>query len=319
MIPDQEESLAATTAYSSEKVAEPDYFSNYDDTFENYFLMQAPWAVVAIVVFYLYFVLKLGPDLMANRKAYDLRRIIQFYNFVQVIFSFWWFCTTMNIMLVNSETMSISSAMCRPYIIPKEQQQPMNFMAWLYLMSKYVELLDTVFFVLRKKQNQVTFLHVYHHTNMALSTWFFIKYVRASQSSVLGICNTFVHTVMYGYYLLATLGPSIQKYLWWKKYITRMQIGQFLVVLVYLVILMYNDCSIPNSLMIFAIFNTASFLILFSQFYVNSYKKTNQDKQEKQTNVINNNNDNKDPKKEVEFIANNNNVSLTSADHKKQL
>lgn len=44
-------------------------------------------------------------------------------------------------------------------------------------MLKLVELLDTVFFVLRKKQNQVSFLHVYHHTIMAVFTWGYLKYL----------------------------------------------------------------------------------------------------------------------------------------------
>lgn len=48
---------------------------------------------------------------------------------------------------------------------------------WWYLVLKLVELLDTVFFVLRKKQNQVSFLHVYHHTIMAVFTWGYLKYL----------------------------------------------------------------------------------------------------------------------------------------------
>jgi elongation of very long chain fatty acids protein 7 len=28
---------------------------------------------------------------------------------------------------------------------------------------------------------------------------------------------------MYSYYLLAALGPEVQKYLWWKKHITTLQ------------------------------------------------------------------------------------------------
>jgi len=41
--------------------------------------------------------------------------------------------------------------------------------------------------------------------------------------TLLGLINSFVHIIMYSYYLLAALGPSVQKYLWWKKYITTMQ------------------------------------------------------------------------------------------------
>lgn len=36
--------------------------------------------------------------------------------------------------------------------------------------------------------------------------------------------NTTVHILMYGYYFLAALGPSVRKYLWWKKYLTSIQI-----------------------------------------------------------------------------------------------
>ena len=36
--------------------------------------------------------------------------------------------------------------------------------------------------------------------------------------------NSFIHVVMYTYYGLAALGPQYQKYLWWKKYMTTMQI-----------------------------------------------------------------------------------------------
>lgn len=39
--------------------------------------------------------------------------------------------------------------------------------------------------------------------------------------------NSFVHGVMYSYYGLSSLGPSIQKYLWWKKYLTQLQLVKF--------------------------------------------------------------------------------------------
>jgi elongation of very long chain fatty acids protein 7 len=37
------------------------------------------------------------------------------------------------------------------------------------------------------------------------------------------ILNNFVHVLMYFYYMLAAMGPQYQKYLWWKRYMTELQ------------------------------------------------------------------------------------------------
>lgn len=128
-----------------------------------------------------------------------------------------------------------------------------------------------VFFIMRKKFDQVTFLHVYHHSTMIFNWWFGVKYVAGGQCkwfmnvdqrlefskerknktiscriyyilyNMLGIIwtgliiilfsafftgmlNSFVHIFMYSYYALSLLGPNIQKYLWWKRYLTRLQL-----------------------------------------------------------------------------------------------
>jgi phosphatidylglycerophosphate synthase len=44
--------------------------------------------------------------------------------------------------------------------------------------------------------------------------------------------NTFVHIIMYTYYMLAAMGPRFQKYLWWKKYLTVLQMVGLLLVVV---------------------------------------------------------------------------------------
>lgn len=38
------------------------------------------------------------------------------------------------------------------------------------------------------------------------------------------ILNNFVHVCMYFYYMVSAMGPQFQKYLWWKKYMTELQI-----------------------------------------------------------------------------------------------
>ena len=48
---------------------------------------------------------------------------------------------------------------------------------WWYYFSKLIEFLDTIFFVLRKKNNQISFLHVYHHATMFPIWWTGIKWV----------------------------------------------------------------------------------------------------------------------------------------------
>ena len=44
-------------------------------------------------------------------------------------------------------------------------------MSWWYFISKFTEFLDTFFFVLRKKNNNVSTLHVLHHGLMPLFAW----------------------------------------------------------------------------------------------------------------------------------------------------
>lgn len=42
----------------------------------------------------------------------------------------------------------------------------MTRVAWMYYFSKFPELLDTVFFIMRKRYDQVSTLHVIHHGAM---------------------------------------------------------------------------------------------------------------------------------------------------------
>lgn len=95
---------------------------------------------------------------------------------------------------------------------------------WLYLVNKLMDLLDTVFFVLRKKTQQITFLHVYHHIMMCVLSLVGARYMGGGHSVFIGILNTFVHVWMYTYYLLAAYDSSYQKNIWWKKYITILQL-----------------------------------------------------------------------------------------------
>ena len=47
------------------------------------------------------------------------------------------------------------------------------------------------------------------------------------QGVVIGFLNSVVHVIMYFYYMVAAMGPKYQKYIWWKKYMTWIQLVRF--------------------------------------------------------------------------------------------
>jgi len=54
-------------------------------------MMSGPFSTLAICLFYAYFVKVLGPKMMENRKPFNLRKVMIWYNLFQVIFSTWLF------------------------------------------------------------------------------------------------------------------------------------------------------------------------------------------------------------------------------------
>lgn len=156
----------------------------------------------------------------------------------------------------------------------REQNLTLYSGAWFYFFSKIIDLLDTTFFVLRKKNNQVSFLHVYHHTITVLFSWGYLKYAPGEQGVIIGILNSGVHIIMYFYYMVAAMGPQYQKYLWWKKYMTSIQLIQFVLILGYMVAVGAKGCNMPKTLTFFFVGNTIIFLYLFGNFYRKTYNKS---------------------------------------------
>ncbi|KAG1652470.1 Elongation of very long chain fatty acids protein 7 [Nymphon striatum] len=156
-------------------------------------------------------------------------------------------------------------------------------LSWLYWVMKIVELLDTIFFALRKKRSQITFLHVYHHTIMILCSWYVIKFSAVGHASFVGFTNSLVHAVMYAYYGLASMGPHMKKYLWWKRYLTKMQLIQLVLNIIQGCQLFILECNYPRWIVGHAVINSTIFLYLFIKFYIQEYKRNSQRNIKKKT------------------------------------
>ncbi|KOB77937.1 Elongation of very long chain fatty acids protein, partial [Operophtera brumata] len=107
--------------------------------------MSSPLPTLAACICYAYCSKVIGPRMMENRKPFEFRNILVVYNLAQTIFSAWIFYEMANT-------------------------------CWWYYFSKFTEFIDTLFFVLRKKNQHVSTLHVIHHGIMPMSVWFGLKF-----------------------------------------------------------------------------------------------------------------------------------------------
>lgn len=99
---------------------------------------------------------------------------------------------------------------------------------------------------------------------------------------------------MYGYYLLAALGPKVQPYLWWKKYLTTLQIVQFVAVMIHSFQLLFIECDYPKAFVWWIGLHAILFFFLFKDFYIKAYTK--------RTNANDKNNSEKISKKQDNYV-----------------
>lgn len=231
--------------------------------------MGSPLPMLITLGLYISFVNFIGPKFMENKKPMQLTGLIKLYNIMQmscngflVIQSFRlvWFTNTYRYDCIEVD-----------YSDSLLSKQKLD-MVWLGYASRLLDLLDTVFFVLRKKTKQISFLHVYHHTIVFFFGWLVTKCLPGGQLAFFATVNSFVHAVMYGYYLVTSLDPQNKRNLWWKKYITQLQLFQFFIVAIHLSFqLQAKNCNYPQFLLYFAFSQTIVMLILFFNFYRKAY------------------------------------------------
>ncbi|XP_040158634.1 elongation of very long chain fatty acids protein AAEL008004 isoform X2 [Anopheles arabiensis] len=245
------------------------YMDKYGDPrTKEWPLMSSPLPTLALCLGYVYLVKVLGPRLMENRKPFQLKNTLIVYNFVQVVFSAWLFYECL-----MGGWWGEYSFRCQPVDHGTTgRAMRMVHACWWYYFSKFTEFFDTFFFVMRKKSSQVSTLHVIHHGCMPMSVWFGVKFTPGGHSTFFGLLNTFVHIVMYTYYLFTALGPQFQKYLWWKKYLTALQMVQFVLIMVHAFQLLFIDCNYPKAFVWWIGMHAVMFFFLFNEFYQSTYK-----------------------------------------------
>jgi hypothetical protein len=120
--------------------------------------MSSPFPLILVFVVYLAFVLGIGPMWMKNRPPYNLLEVLRLYNAFQV-------CACTYIVLRSHiihhySFLTFSKCVQSPHPVgPNEvlsvPQVQFHIDTYLFMTLRLLELIETVFFVLRKKFNQV--------------------------------------------------------------------------------------------------------------------------------------------------------------------
>lgn len=230
-----------------------------------------PWPVGASCT---YFVIVLFlQKTMSTRKGFEIPRFLFFHNTTLCIASLFlavWLTYTLASNLIGG--MTPHQLVCSKQIYDNGH---MHMIYYINMFFKVWEFLDTFILAIRKKP--IGFLHAYHHAATLILTWNQLMEHSAPQWVPI-VINLWVHVIMYYYYALSALKIRV----WWKKYLTTLQISQFIVDVV---IIGYayasfikagfdvNVCYGTQTGAIVGLAVLTSYLLLFLQFYFRTYSK----------------------------------------------
>ncbi|EEQ89366.1 fatty acid elongase 3 [Blastomyces dermatitidis ER-3] len=219
-----------------------------------------------------------GREIMRNRPAMKLNGVFLIHNLYLTLISGALLVLFIEQLLPTLWRKGVFYAICD---VKGGWTAPLVVLYYLNYLTKYLELLDTVFLVLKKKP--LTFLHTYHHGATALLCYTqLIGHTAVSWVPI--TLNLLVHVVMYWYYFQSARGIRI----WWKKWVTILQIVQFVIDLGFVYFASYTYFTstyfphMPNAGHCageeFAAFSgliiLSSYLLLFISFYFATYKKS---------------------------------------------
>jgi hypothetical protein len=176
-----------------------------------------------------------------------------------IAFSAWTFLSMTNILLANGVVFQSNYYFSNPEF---------DRVVFYFYLSKYYEYTDT--FLLYLGGKKPIFLQKYHHVGTAI-LWHFAYYYKGDAIWIPTFYNSFVHTIMYSYYLGCLL--KFQSFKAGKPYITGLQIFQL--VSQFSTLYYYKppvDTEFNYWIAIISNIFTLGLLFLFCQFYYTNYR-----------------------------------------------
>jgi elongation of very long chain fatty acids protein 6 len=158
---------------------------------------------IPLLAIFLYLVLcYFGPIWMKNRQAFRITHVFACWNFFLAVFSFYGMIRTLPHVSYRFLTLPFEQMICES-IYTSFGGGAVGLVSLLFVFSKIIELFDTIFLILRKKE--LLFLHCYHHITVLLFCWNSMI-TKSSIGIYFSTMNYTVHTIMYSYFGFQTIG-----------------------------------------------------------------------------------------------------------------
>jgi len=255
------------------------YEKNFDAAPSFLFLYNHMWIPLVATGAYLAFC-HYGPRMMHPRKAFHLQTGLCIWNLFLSLVSMAGAIrvgTHLLYLLSPWGGFSFRDTICAP---PEATYADNATGLWclVFTVSKLLELVDTVFVVLRKKK--LIFLHWYHHATVLLCSWF--GHVTFTPALYFMAINYSIHGVMYMYFFLMALHrvPHWFNPMW----LTVAQIGQMFVGIFVVAASCYykywaqggeqgggKGCAIDGRMIVTICLMYATYLGLFMNFFARRY------------------------------------------------
>jgi hypothetical protein len=173
---------------------------------------------------------------MKNRgEVGGLKYPMLFYNFIQIVLSSLMVIGMLPYFLQFPNFFNINGLF----------SADIEFWVLVHFLAKFLDMFDTVFIVLRKKDKQFSFLHVYHHTTIGIIWGFLLHYGAGNGAAYWGAwINSLVHALMYSHYFFSSLGFDNPL----KTYLTKFQMFQFALCILQAIIVTVVPNNFPRSL-----------------------------------------------------------------------
>ncbi|XP_050161708.1 elongation of very long chain fatty acids protein 3 [Myiozetetes cayanensis] len=221
-----------------------------------------------LIIAAIYLILVFGiQHFMKERRAFHLRAPLTLWSFGLTLFSTigaWRVWKQIAFLLL---TKGFKQSVCSRsvYVHPVSK-------LWicLFVLSKLVEMGDTVFIVLRKKK--LIFLHWYHHLTAAVVGWYSYNNMVPGIAWVTAL-NFSIHALTYSYYTVTAMGIRVPTPI--ALIITTSQMVQMtgFVILNFLIVFWKDDkvCPAPWPLFFITSWTYTTLLILFCNFFFKTY------------------------------------------------